>query len=234
MLFPMPSLPLAPQSYPPLVPLPVPLLESSIEALPVPLLESSIEALPVLLLESSIETLPVPLLESPIVMIYLPMTAPTLAPSAVPTSLPMSSMVTQPMLAPNFSPMPLPFVPWFAPTPLLLSAPDALSSYAPLLLPLLSSTPWVIPMLLSTAAYSIAASADSSAAATAATTAAQSAICVDVRVTCRAKSSFAARAVASAAVRVCRVEFCPLAVKVECRPRAAVTVARTRSLLCSA
>ena len=59
----MPSCLLAPHFYPPLAPLPAPLLNSPIEALPVPLLESPIKGLPVLRLESSIEARSVPLLE---------------------------------------------------------------------------------------------------------------------------------------------------------------------------
>ena len=102
--------------------------------------------------------------------------------------------------------MPLPFVPSFAPTPLLLcagcSAVVCTISSAVIVVDALGDTDAVV-----TAAYSIAASADSAAAATAATTAAQSAICVDVHVTCRAESPFAVRAVAPAAVaRVVTVE----------------------------
>ena len=82
---------------------------------------------------------------------------------------------------------------------------------------------------LVTAAYSIAASADTSDGATSATIADNSANCVNVRVTCCAESPFAARAVAPAAVRICRVECRPHAVTVECRPIAVTVGCRFRS-----
>ena len=120
----MPSLALAPQSYPLLAPLPVSLLESSIVALPVSLLESSIEALPVsllesptealleplhesaiealpvLLLESQIEALPVLLLESPIVPIPLPPSASTPQPPLCSFTLSLSAPMPFPLCAP--------------------------------------------------------------------------------------------------------------------------------------
>ena len=86
--------------------------------------------------------------------------------------------------------------------------PSVSSNTPTLLLPL---TPFPLPLSVPTfAAYSMAAFTDSSAAATTATTAVHSVICVDVRAICRTKSPFAARAVAPAAVRVCKVERRPL------------------------
>ena len=171
-------------------------------------------------------------------------TTSTFAPSAVPTPLPMSLTVTQPMLTPTFSQKPLSFVPSFAPTPLPPNAPTvyatvcavtpaAICAGCSAVVCTVSSAVLVVDALgdtdaVATAAYSIAASADTSAAATAATTAAQSDICVEVRVTCRAESSFAACAVAPAADRAVAPAAVARVCRVECRPPA-VTVARTRS-----